>query len=158
MGLEKVIKHFEKYGIENRVVLLQKNTATVELAAKALGCSEAEIAKTISFYGEDSPILVVAAGDTKIDNKKFKECFKVKAKMIAPSEVETLVGHAVGGVCPFGINIGVKVYLDQSLKRFEFVYPACGSCSSVIKLTIEELEKYSGFVSWVDVCTKKESV
>ena len=158
MSLEKVIKHFEKFGIENRINNLSENTATVALAARALGCKEEEIAKTLAFYGNGYPILVVAAGDTKIDNKKFKETFGIKAKMIAFSEVEEIVGHAVGGVCPFGVNEGSQVFLDQSLKRFEYVYPACGSSCSVIKLSICELEKYSNFIRWVDVCTQKESL
>ena len=128
------------------------SSATVELAAQALGCEPCRIAKTLSFLVDDHAILIVTAGDAKIDNPKYKTQFGVKAKMLSPEDAETMVGHAVGGVCPFGIREGVTVYLDESLKRFTTVFPACGSGNSAIELTIPELEQYSGYVSWVDVC------
>ena len=124
----------------------------MELAAQALNCEPCRIAKTLSFMLEDGAILVVAAGDAKVDNTKYKAEFGKKAKMLTPDEAEQLIGHAVGGVCPFAVNDGVKVYLDVSMKRFKTVFPACGSSNSAIELTTEELEKYSGFTKWVDVC------
>lgn len=152
MAIEAVKEYFSKYGIADRIRELDDSSATVELAALALGCEPCRIAKTLSFSVNGRPILVVAAGDAKIDNPKYKTQFGVKAKMLSPDEVESLVGHAVGGVCPFGVKEGVTVYLDASLKRFETVFPACGSSNSAIELTIPELEQYSDFVSWVDVC------
>ena len=152
MAIERVKEYFSKYGIADRVRTFDVSSATVELAAQALACKPCRIAKTLSFMVNGHAVLIVAAGDAKIDNPKYKAQFGTKAKMLAPDEVETLVGHAVGGVCPFGVNEGVTVYLDESLKRFSTVFPACGSGNSAIELTIDELEKYSGFVSWVDVC------
>ena len=152
MAIEKVKEYFAKYGMEDRVQEFEVSSATVELAAQALGCEPCRIAKTLSFLADGHAILIVAAGDAKIDNPKYKAQFGTKAKMLSPDEAETLVGHAVGGVCPFGVNEGVPVYLDESLKRFSTVFPACGSSNSAIELTIEELEKYSGFASWIDVC------
>lgn len=152
MAIEAVKAYFSKYGIEHRIRELADSSATVELAAQALGCEPCRIAKTLSFMVEDSPILIVAAGDAKIDNPKYKAQFGTKAKMLTPEQAESLVGHAVGGVCPFGINEGVTIYLDASLKRFSTIFPACGSSNSAIELTIAELEKYSGFTAWVDVC------
>ena len=152
MSIEKVKKHFEKYGIENCILEFDVSSATVELAAAALGCLPEKIAKTLSFSVADAPILIVAAGDAKIDNAKFKSKLGVKAKMLPADTVETLIGHSVGGVCPFGINNGVRVFLDESLKRFETVFPACGSSNSAIELSIPELEKYSGYEEWIDVC------
>ena len=152
MAIDKVREYFRNYGIEERVQEFEVSSATVELAAAALQCEPQRIAKTHSFLVEDHAILVVAAGDAKIDNHKYKGQFGKKAKMLTPEEVETLVGHAVGGVCPFAVKEGVDVYLDESLKRFQTVFPACGSASSAIELTIPELEKYSGYKSWVDVC------
>ena len=128
------------------------SSATVELASQALGCAPERIAKTLSFMVGGGAILIVAAGDAKIDNSKYKAEFGTKAKMLTPDEASELVGHAVGGVCPFAVNDGVKVYLDESLKRFETVYPACGSSNSAIELTIPELSEYSGYIKWVDVC------
>lgn len=151
MAIEKVKAFFAQYGMEGRVREFDVSSATVELAAQALGCEPCRIAKTLSFMA-DGPILIVAAGDARIDNPKYKAQFGTKAKMLTPGEVETLVGHAVGGVCPFGVNEGVTVYLDESLKRFETVFPACGSANSAIGLSIPELERYSGFAAWVDVC------
>lgn len=152
MAIEKVRAYFEKLGIADRILEFDVSSATVELAAQALNCEPCRIAKTLSFMLEDGAILVVAAGDAKVDNTKYKAEFGKKAKMLTPDEAEQLIGHAVGGVCPFAVNDGVKVYLDVSLKRFKTVFPACGSSNSAIELTTEELEKYSGFAKWVDVC------
>ena len=152
MAIEAVKEYFRKYGMEDRVLEFDVSSATVELAAEALGCESGRIAKTLSFMVDGAPILVVAAGDARIDNHKYKEQFQTKAKMLTPQEAETLVGHAVGGVCPFAVREGVRVYLDESLKRFRTVFPACGSSNSAIELSIAELEKYSGYVEWVDVC------
>lgn len=152
MAIEKVKAYFEKYNMENRIKEFDVSSATVELAAEALHCEPCRIAKTLSFMVDGQAILVVAAGDAKIDNSKYKKQFGAKAKMLSPQEVETMVGHAVGGVCPFAVNDNVTIYLDESLKRFQTVFPACGSSNSAIELTIEELERYSSFASWVDVC------
>lgn len=152
MAIEDVKKYFSKFGIESCIKEFDESSATVELAAKAVGCEPCRIAKTLSFMVNDKPILIVTAGDAKVDNQKYKAKFSTKAKMLTPDEVVSLVGHAVGGVCPFGIKEGVSVYLDESLKRFETVFPACGSSNSAIELTISELEKYSNSSSWVDVC------
>lgn len=152
MAIEKVKEFFKKYNMESRIRELETSSATVELAAEALHCEPCRIAKTLSFMVDGHPILIVAAGDAKIDNPKYKAQFGTKAKMLSPEEAETMVGHAVGGVCPFAVNDNVAVYLDESLKRFETVFPACGSSNSAIELTIEELEKYSSFASWIDVC------
>lgn len=151
MSIEKVKKYFADYGVEDKVVELEESSATVSEAARAIGCVEAEIAKTLSFNVDDEAILIVLAGDTKIENNKYRECFNTKAKMLEHDEVEPLIGHPIGGVCPFAVKENVKIYLDESLKRFEYVYPACGTSHSAIKLTIPELEKYSKYTSWVDV-------
>lgn len=152
MAIEKVREYFKAWGIQDKILELDASSATVELAAQAVGCEPERIAKTLSFMVEEKPILIVAAGDTKIDNPKYKAQFSTKAKMLTPDEAIDLIGHAVGGVCPFGINDGVTVYLDDSLKRFKTVFPACGSSNSAIELTIDEIEKYSNYSSWVDVC------
>ena len=152
MAIEAVKEYFAQFGMAERVREFDVSSATVELAAQALGCEPCRIAKTLSFLVDDHAILIVTAGDAKIDNPKYKTQFGVKAKMLSPEDAETMVGHAVGGVCPFGIKEGVTVYLDESLKRFTTVFPACGSGNSAIELTIPELEQYSGYVSWVDVC------
>ncbi len=152
MAIEKVKEYFNQFGIADRVQEFTVSSATVELAAQALNCEPCRIAKTLSLMVDGHAVLVVTAGDTKIDNSKYKAQFSTKAKMLTSDEVETLIGHAVGGVCPFGINEGVTVYLDNSLKRFDTVFLACGSSNSAIELSIEELEKYSGYTSWVDVC------
>ena len=152
MAIKKVKEHFAQFGIADRVQEFDVSSATVELAAQALNCEPCRIAKTLSFIVGDQAILIVAAGDAKIDNPKYKAQFGTKAKMLTPDEAETLIGHAVGGVCPFGINERVTVYLDNPQKRFETVFPACGSSNSAIELSIEELEKYSGYVAWIDVC------
>ncbi len=152
MAIERVREYFRSLGMENRILEFPVSSATVELAAEALHCEPCRIAKTLSFMVNGSPVLIVTAGDAKVDNPKYKAQFGAKAKMLTPEEAESLIGHAVGGVCPFAVNDGVTVYLDESLKRFETVFPACGSSNSAIELTIGELEKYSGFTSWVDVC------
>lgn len=152
MSIERVKTYFKGYGMEERVLEFDVSSATVELAAAALHCEPERIAKSLSFMVDGHGILVVTAGDARIDNPKYKAQFRTKAKMLSKEEAETLIGHAVGGVCPFAVNEGVDVYLDVSLKRFETVFPACGSSNSAIELTIPELEKYSGYVGWVDVC------
>ena len=154
MALEKVKKFFDLYGMKEKVLEFNVSSATVALAAQALGCEEARIAKTLSFDMGERTVLVVTAGDMKIDNSKFKHHFSAKAKMLPFDDVERKVGHAVGGVCPFAVNDGVEIWLDESLKRFETVFPACGSSNSAIELSIKELEKYSGFLKWIDVCKK----
>ena len=152
MSLSRAKEHLKKYGLENRIMEFAVSSATVEEAAKAINCSEEKIVKTLSFIVEDKPILIAVAGDSKIDNSKFKAEFHTKAKMIPSDSVEKLIGHAVGGVCPFGTNENVDVYLDNSLRRFETVYPASGSSNSAVKLTIDELEKASNCKKWIDVC------
>ncbi len=152
MAIDKVKAYFRQYGMEDKILEFDVSSATVELAAEALHCEPQRIAKTLSFLVDGHATLVVAAGDTKIDNAKYKAQFGTKAKMLSPEEVELLVGHAVGGVCPFAVKAGVEVYLDVSLKRFETVFPACGSSNSAIELTVAELENYSGYAGWVDVC------
>lgn len=149
-------KHLEKNNLDDRIIEFNTSTATVALAAKALGVSDGEIAKSMSFIVNDNPILVIVAGDKKIDNHKYKDEFKVKAKMISFDDVETLIGHKAGGVCPFGINNNVRVYLDLSLKKYEYVYPACGTSNTAVKLLINELEKASKYIKWVDVCKEGE--
>ncbi|MDE7130875.1 MAG: YbaK/EbsC family protein [Lachnospiraceae bacterium] len=156
MAIERVREYFKQYDMEGRIIELEESSATVELAAHALGCEPARIAKSLSFMVNDVPVLVICAGDVKIDNAKYKAKFETKAKMLTAEQVETLIGHAVGGVCPFGINEGVDVYLDESLKRFKTVFPACGSGNSAIELTIPEMEQYSGYAEWVDVCKMRE--
>lgn len=152
MSIERVRAYFRQYGMEERIQEFEVSSATVALAAEALHCEPQRIAKSLSFMVEGHGILVVTAGDVKIDNAKYKAQFGTKAKMLSPQEVESFIGHAVGGVCPFMVNEGVDVYLDVSLKRFETIFPACGSSNSAIELTIPELEEYSGYLSWVDVC------
>ena len=151
MAIERVREYFSAEGIADRILEFPISSATVELAAIAAGCEPARIAKTLSFSVNGAAVLIVVAGDAKIDNAKYKGYFKTKAKMLTADEVVDLIGHAVGGVCPFAINPGVSVYLDESLKRFETVFPACGSSNSAIELTIPELEKYSGYLEWVNV-------
>ena len=151
MAIERVKEYFKRFDIEDKVIELEESSATVDLAAEALGTKPERIAKTLSFMVNDKPILIVMAGDTKIDNSKYKLEFNTKACMIERDKVEELIGHGVGGVCPFGINPGVDVYLDESLKRFKTVFPACGSAKSAIELTIPEMEKYSNYIKWIDV-------
>ena len=152
MAIDKVKEYFKPLHMEDHILEFDVSSATVELAAEALHCEGKRIAKTMSFLVGEQPILIVTAGDTKIDNAKYKHFFGAKAKMIPGEEVEAIIGHAIGGVCPFAINENVKVYLDESLKRFQTVFPAAGSSNSAIELTIPELEKYSNFLQWVDVC------
>ncbi len=152
MSFIKAKEHLEKYGLDSNIKEFDTSSATVKEAAIALNCKEAEIAKTLSFLVSDKPILIVTAGNRKIDNAKYKSKFNEKAKMIKADEVEPLIGHKVGGVCPFGINNDVDVYLDISLKDFDIVYPACGSSNSAIKLTIKEFEEASNYKEWIDVC------
>ncbi len=152
MAIEKVREYFRQYDMEDRINEFEVSSATVELAAQALSCEPCRIAKTLSFMVDEKAILIVAAGDAKIDNPKYKAQFSTKAKMLTPDEAVNMIGHAVGGVCPFGINEDVVVYLDESLKRFETIFPACGSSNSAIELTLEELEKYSNYTEWIDVC------
>lgn len=156
MSIEKGRAYFRQFGMEDRVREFDVSSATVELAALALGVEGARIAKTLSFKKDDSCILILAAGDARIDNHKFKDRFHMKAKMLAPEEVLSIVGHPVGGVCPFGINDGIDVYLDKSLKRFETVFPAVGSANSAIELDLDELYKYSNAIEWIDVCKLPE--
>lgn len=155
MSVERVRKYFGKWNIQDRILEFDVSSATVELAAQAIGCEPERIAKTLAFQVNDDYILIVTAGDRKIDNPKYKAKFKTKAKMISSQDVEDIIGHGIGGVCPFGINEGITVYLDESLKRFERVYPACGSANSVIELTVTELEKYSNYSEWIDVCRER---
>ena len=152
MSIEKVRAYFAQYGIENRIQEFDVSSATVELAAQALGVDGSRIAKTISFLVGDRCVLIVAAGDARIDNGKYKKAIGTKAKMLPHDQVPEAVGHAVGGVCPFAVKEGVDVYLDESLRRFETVFPAAGSSSSAIELTIPELEQYARSAGWVDVC------
>lgn len=151
MSSEKAKAHLEKFGFGDRIRFFEQSSATVELAALALGCEPARIAKSLTFMVNDAPIMILAAGDVKVDNSKYKAEFGVKAKMLTAEQVSELIGHEVGGVCPFSINDGVAVYLDESLKRFDYVYPACGSGNSAVKLSIAELEKCSGYKAWIDV-------
>ncbi len=158
MSLEKVREYFKRFEMSDRIIEFSEFSATVHDAARAAGCSEGEIAKSLSFTVGDTPILIIAAGDVKIDNAKYRGEFSAKAKMLPYESVEEIIGHAPGGVCPFAINEGVEVYLDESLKRFDMVYPACGSSNSAIKLTISELEETSGFKKWIDVCKLIETL
>lgn len=152
MSVEKVKEYFKKFGMESNIQEFAVSSETVQLAALALNCEPCRIAKTLSFYVGDKVVLIVTSGDTKVDNSKFKSHFGVKAKMLAFDDVERLVGHAVGGVCPFAVNENVEVYLDISLKRFATVFPACGSSNSAIELTIAELERFSKYIDWLDIC------
>ena len=152
MAIEKVREYFKELGIDERIQEFDISSATVELAAKALNCKESRIAKTLSFHVGDKVVLIVTAGDAKINNAKYKAKFGTKAKMLSFDEVETLTGHGVGGVCPFAVNEGIETYLDGSLQRFDTVFPACGSSNSAIELSMKELEEYSNYISWIDVC------
>ncbi len=153
MSIETVRRFFQERGREGDVLEFSVSSATVELAAAALGVIPARIAKSLTFAGENGCIMVVAAGDAKVDNAKFKRQFSCKAKMLPPDQVLSFTGHAVGGVCPFGIDSSkVTVYLDRSLQRFDTVFPAAGSSNSAIQLTCSELEEYAGSAGWVDVC------
>ena len=152
MSIDKAREYFKTFGIDDQILEFDVSSATVELAAQAVGCEPARICKSLSFKIDERTLLILAAGDAKVDNKKYKTYFASKAKMLSPDEVIERIGHAIGGVCPFGVNEGVEVYLDDSMKRFEYVYPAAGSSNSAIKLTLPELEKYSNYKEWIDVC------
>jgi len=152
MSIEKARVHLKKHGLEDRIIELNESSATVALAAQALGCEPAHIAKSLSFEDGDGAMLILAAGDARIDNPKFKQRFGMKARMLSADRVEQLIGHGVGGVCPFGVNPGVPVYLDESLRAFDIVYPAAGNSASGVRLTVEELERASECSGWVDVC------
>ena len=149
MSLERATAHLERFGLADRIKLFDVSSATVELAAQAVGCEPARIAKTLSFLLPDGPVLILAAGDARIDNSKYKARFHTKAKMIPHDQVEELIGHGVGGVCPFGIHDGVPVWLDESLRRFDIVYPAAGTSNSAVRLNLEELEQASQAQGWV---------
>lgn len=152
MSIEKARAWLKQFDADSRVIEFDASSATVELAAEVIGCEPARIAKTLSFRTNDGVILIVAAGDAKIDNPRYKARFGCKARMLAFDEVEAETGHVVGGVCPFGVNDGVAVFLDESLRRFQTVFPACGTPHSAIELTIPELERFSAYRAWVDVC------
>lgn len=152
MAIEAVREYMKQWGAQDRILEFQASSATVELAAQAVGCEPARIAKTLSFLVGDHPILIVAAGDRRVDNHKYKKVFHTKARMLTPEQAVELVGHAVGGVCPFAVKPGVEIYLDESLKQFDTVFPAAGSSNSAIEVTMEELEQFSGSTNWVDVC------
>lgn len=156
MAIDRAREHLAKYGLDSKIIEFDVSSATVQLAAEAIGCEPCRIAKSLSFLVGATPILVVAAGDAKVDNPKYKAQFSTKAKMMTPEQAIELIGHAVGGVCPFGVNEDVQVYLDESLRRFDCVYPACGSSNSAIPLSLEELEKSSNYIAWVDVCKVSE--
>lgn len=156
MAIEKVREYFTSVGMADSIQEFEVSSATVELAALALGCEPKRIAKSLTFMVDNQAIMIVTAGDAKIDNAKYKTTFTTKAKMLTPEEVETYIGHKIGGVCPFAINKNIKVYLDVSLKRFETVFPACGSSNSAIELTIPQLEQYSNYSEWIDVCKNWE--
>ena len=153
MAIDKVREYFKKFNMEDRIQEFDVSSATVEEAAKALNTEGKRIAKSLSFKTKDKVMLIILAGDAKISNSKYKAIFHEKAHMLTYDEVNELIGHPVGGVCPFAINEGVEVYLDESLKRFKTVFPACGSAASAIELSIEELEKTSNYISWIDVST-----
>lgn len=157
MSIERARAHLRKWNLEERIQEFEVSSATVELAAKALSIEGARIAKTLSYMVDGGAVLIVAAGDIRVDNRKFKDTFHTKAKMLTPEQASELIGHAVGGVCPFGVNEGVKIYLDESLKRFNTVFPAAGSSNSAIELTIPELEETSLCTGWVDVAKEVEA-
>ena len=152
MSFIKAKEYLKKYGYDNHIITFDVSSATVKDASLALGCEEGMIAKTLSFYTKERTILIVVEGSCKIDNSKYKKEFGCKAKMIDYTNVESIIGHKAGGVCPFGINENIEVYLDISLKKHDYVYPACGNSSSAVKLRIEELEKSSNYIKWIDVC------
>lgn len=156
MSIEKVREHLKQYGKDKDILIMDESTATVELAARTLGTEEARIAKSLSFYNGDGAMIIVVAGDAKIDNKKFKEYFGFKARMLAPEDTVKYTGHAIGGVCPFALPENVTVYLDDSMKRFETMFPACGSGNSAIEVTLNELETISNSKNWIDVCKNWE--
>ena len=155
MSVEKVKKYFAAIGEPDKVVEFEESTATSEQAAQVLNCELGQIAKTLSVLVDKKPVLILMSGDMKLDNKKFKEKFSTRPKMIAVDEVENYIGHAVGGVCPFAVNDGVKIFFDESLKRYDFIYPAAGSSNSLVKLYLDELDKYIKSSGWIDVAKNK---
>lgn len=157
MAFEKAKQYLETYGLAERIIVTERSSATMAEAAEAIGCEEGMICKTLSFLQGEAPVLILADGLARIDNRKYKDRFGCKAKMIPAEQVGPLVGHEIGGVCPFGVNEGVAVYLDESLKKHEIVYPAVGTDHSGVKLTIPELEKCSGYTAWIDVCRQPEA-
>ena len=152
MSIERARDYLKKYNLDKNIMEFDVSSATVAEAAKAINCQEQEIAKTLSFIVNDKPILIVVSGDSKVDNSKYKQEFHTKARMIKYEDVEGLIGHAVGGVCPFGVEEGVDIFLDDSLKKLKTIYPACGTSNSAIKLTPEKLEEITDYKKWVDVC------
>ena len=152
MSFEKASKYLQELGLQDRIIVPEASSATVELAAQAIGVTPGEIAKTLSFLTKEGPVLVIAEGTARVDNRQYKDTFHIKAKMIPGDQVEDLTGHAPGGVCPFGIREGVPVYMDESLRKYDIVYPAAGDDHSAVKLTVDELEKAARAVGWVDVC------
>ena len=158
MAIEKVREYLKKFGADGRIMEFDVSSATVELAAVAVGTEPRRIAKTMAFAVGEKHILIVCAGDVKIGNHKYKSFFGAKAKMLTPDETAEYIGHAVGGVCPFAVPDEVEIYLDESLRRFETVFPACGSSNSAIEVTLSELEKFSGSDKWIDVCRLKEEI
>ena len=156
MSLEKAKKYLEERGYGDRIRVFDVSSATVELAAKAVGTEPARIAKSLTFLVEDHPVMVLCAGDAKVNNRKYKDYFHTKAKMLTPEQVHDMIGHDIGGVCPFGVPDNVKIYLDVSMKRFDVVYPACGSANSAVVLTLEDLENVSGYIEWIDICKETE--
>ena len=157
MSRERVKEYLKKYNMDNRIITVEGISASLKEAAEALGTKEERIAKTLSFKLKDKYIVVVTSGDAKIDNAKYRHTFGEKAHMVSPDEVEEKIGHPIGGVCPFALNEGVEVYLDESLKQFETVFPACGATNNAIEISIEELEKVTNYKSWVDVSKPKEN-
>ena len=158
MAFDKAKAYLEGFGLADRIIVTEHSSATVAEAAEAIGCEAAMIAKTLSFLQGETPVLILADGLARIDNRKYKDRFGCKAKMIPADQVSPLTGHEIGGVCPFGINEGVRVYLDESLRKHEIVYPAVGTDHSGVRLTIPELEKCSGYTEWVDVCKQPETI
>ena len=158
MSIDRARTHLKAFGADGRILEFSESSATVELAAHAVGVEPARIAKTLSFMVDEHPVLIVVAGDAKIDNRKYKDHFHTKAKMLTPEQAETLVGHAVGGVCPFGVCDGVVTYLDESLRRFDTVFPAAGSSNSAIELKLAELTEFSCAAAWIDVCKLPEEL
>lgn len=154
MSFEKAKEHLKKFGYEDRIITFTQVSKTVEQASQLVGCSEGEIAKTLSFLVGSDPIVIVTSGDAKISNSKYKQEFGTKARMVSYDQVEALIGHEVGGVCPFGLNDGVKVYLDVSLREYNIVYPACGDYYSAVRLSPTDFEKLVKVEKWVDVCIK----
>ena len=152
MSFEKAVSYLREKGMEDRVIVPEASSATVELAAQAIGVTPGEIAKTLSLLTKEGPMLIIAEGTARVDNRKYKDTFHQKARMIPGDRVAELVGHAPGGVCPFGIKAGLPVYMDESLRKYEIVYPAAGNDHSAVKLTVKELEDLSGAMVWVDVC------